>query len=340
MINRILITVMLLLAVSTQTYAEKVGGIEIGSRGIKCTGFNINGSDISKIDSSYNNIGVMSLKSGAITPENITNAVNAVSACKENFDKSGYAKTFIAISSGVNIANNTQDLSRRIFEKTNMQAAILTTEEEGFYTIVSSVGPAKIASVTVIDVGSGNSRVAYLQDKKPSSIRIVPVHIGTITTKDKALALSDNKVKYSENVKTVVKDGTKDMSNDISRSPGVKNPYRQVYIVGGSAWAISSLINPNQIGKSTIKYTMSDLEKFIININKTQTITFPKTLTSDASKRTMSSIADTISDKDIIAGGNLLYSILKEVGVNGNRELVFPSESGWISGFTIWQYMK
>ena len=87
MINRILITVMLLLAVSTQAYAEKVGGIEIGSRGIKCTGFNINGSDISKIDSSYNNIGVMSLKNGAITPENITNAVNAVSACKENFDK-------------------------------------------------------------------------------------------------------------------------------------------------------------------------------------------------------------------------------------------------------------
>ena len=129
MIKRILIAVMLLLTVSTQVYADKVGGIEIGSRGIKCTGFNVNGSDISKIDSSYNNIGVMSLKNGAITPENITNAVNAVGACKENFDKSGYTKTFIAISSGVNIANNTQDLSHKIFEKTNIQPAILTTKK-------------------------------------------------------------------------------------------------------------------------------------------------------------------------------------------------------------------
>jgi exopolyphosphatase/pppGpp-phosphohydrolase len=331
-------------ALSASAQVFSVGAIEIGSRGVKCVGFDINQKEdgdfevMRKTYSSFNNVSVMSgLQDGNMLSANMSDAATAVAGCKAKLDTLKVSKLVIAASSGVCMAKNKDDLKKIVDTASNSDMIFLTSSEEGFYTLISSVGMSKLTTSVLLDVGSGNARISYLQDKDIDSIRNVDIPYGAITLRDASKKFGGE---YVSTVKNII--GTNVLpviETAKTKSPGISNPFRKVVIVGGSAWAMSSLIAPNQIGKANLKFTYADVKKFVSSLNDKKSIQFPENPPA-GSISTLSKVADTMSSDDLIAGTNLMQSMLGSIGVLDKREISFPAESGWTTGYLIYNLNK
>lgn len=331
-------------ALSASAEIITVGAIEIGSRGIKCVAFDIDHKDngdfevSKKVFSDSNNVAVMSdLKDGSISFNNIANATSAVLGYQKKLESLKVSKMVIAASSGVAMAKNKDELKDSIEKSTASDMMFISSEEEGFYTLISSVGLSKLTTSVLLDVGSGNGRFSYLQGKDISSIRTVTIPYGSLTLKDQASKAGGN---YANAVQSIIDTEVVPMvSASKSKNPGLTNPFRKIVIVGGSAWAMSALISPSQIGKNSIKYTYGDMSKFVKNLKSSGEIQYPAN-PSPVAVSVLSKVADTMSGEDLIAGGTLIQSSLNAIGLRDNREVTFPSESGWTAGYLIYNLSK
>lgn len=328
------------------------GGIEIGSKGVKAMVLQLSPAVEEgfynveeKFRRSINTEIITGVKeTGVFSDEAIKETAEAV---KELFDtiKNKYSlneqNIFIVGSSALLKVKNRDELSRKIKELTGKETFFITKEEEVLYTIIGAV-PEKFRSrAIVIDIGSGNTKIGYIEGSGENS-RTVSLEIpyGTVSFTD----LIQKKAKTQKEMaqiaeKLIQKEVIATIQKESQKKPALKNR-NPVFMLGGIVWAMVTLLYPeNQ--DAFVKITQADIDRFYREIKETPEKLLNPDLSKirDEDKKTWASkqiqaVKDTFSQENLLAGASLLRGITSSIQIKG-KDVYFSRYGGWLWGFIV-----
>jgi exopolyphosphatase/pppGpp-phosphohydrolase len=182
----LIITFILSYSVQAQLY----GGIEIGSKGIKMTILEVenlrrNTYDVKEFWTENVGIAAGIGIDGALLKEDIeragavvyTNYLKMLTEYKIE-DKN----IFIVGSSGVGLANNTNDLVVKIKELTNKRIEIISSSLEAKLLLRGCIPPKNYLNSVIIDIGGGNTKGGYAKEINGASVFFpISCDLGTVT---------------------------------------------------------------------------------------------------------------------------------------------------------------
>ncbi|MGB9794971.1 MAG: hypothetical protein ACPLQQ_08125, partial [Caldisericum exile] len=326
------------------------GGIEIGSKGVKAMVLQLSPADeegFYNVEEKFRrsiNTGIITgvKETGLFAEDAIKETAEAVRELFNTIkDKYGVNENniFIAGSSALVNVKNRDELSKRIKELTGKGTVFITKEEEVFYNIIGAVPDKYRSKAIVIDIGSGNTKIGYLEgtdgNTRPVSVEIP---YGTVSFTDliqknvgtqKEFSLVAEKLSQTEIAQALQKES--------QRKPALKNR-NPVFMLGGIVWAMVTLLYPEK-QDAFVKLTQADIERFYREIKSTP----DKLLNPDLSKikdedkrkwatKQIQAVKDTFSQENLLAGAVLMKRIADTLELKG-KKIYFSRYGSWLWGY-------
>ena len=196
----------------------------------------------------------------------------------------------IVASSSITAQKNYKTLFSQIESSTGLEVLNVTAQEEARLVFHATVPTAKRTDALVVDVGSGNSRLAWVDED--DKLKEITIPLGTVTATN--LMQDLDKTVFENRIRDLVK---------------IPLPIKQVvYLSGGSAWAMQCLIKTPTEGELYIPIDIAKLRAL--------------DLTSEYNKisKTENKMTRVFTLPNLLAGSHLLFSILDN----------FPPEQSFI----------
>lgn len=320
------------------------GAIEVGSSGIK-------GQVIQELATANDegfklisrNDKIAERNANAVDPKAQSEAVTAVNAMyREMQEKFSIPCEQIAIygSSGLaQKAPHKEALAKAIEQETGKSVEYITPEAEAKYIFDGVVPTWRRSNVFQIDIGSGNTKGAYLQAAQATEYQTFIVPLGTKTfTKEVASNQGQNEfTKAAETTKgSVLVPQIREM---VQRKPGMQSIPR-VYLSGGIVWALSTLIHPcikeqsiqtkeERVSRFSRIYA-EDINTFYNNVTRDRKRLFQPNLsacTAEQKQQVEKDIAkiqkDVFSTDNLIAGAEILRALSQELKFAEKERMFF-----------------
>lgn len=115
---------------------------------------------------------------GDLTPQGITDAVNALLSLKEIIKKNRIRKTFVFATAALRNIDNSKEAVAEIEEKTGFNIDVLSGEEEAKLTFLGAAGEQTIKNGVIADIGGGSTELILIQNEK--IIKTVSFPIGSL----------------------------------------------------------------------------------------------------------------------------------------------------------------
>ncbi len=330
--------------------ASVYGGIEIGSKGVKAMVLQLQPADkegFYNVEEKFRrsiNTGIITgvKETGVFSEDAIKETVEAV---KELFDsiKNKYnvkeKDIFIAASSALINVKNRDELSRKVKELTGKELSFITKEEEVFYNVIGAVPEKYRSKAIVIDIGSGNTKIGYVEGSDKDS-RTVSVEIpyGTVSFTDLIQKTAKSQKEIAQVAeKLIQKEVSSAIQKESQRKPALKsrNP---VFMVGGIVWAMVTLLYPEK-QDAFVKITQADIDRFYKGIKETPEKLVNPDLSKikDENKKTMAekqiqAVKDTFSVENLLAGAYLLKGITGTLQTK-DKDVYFSRYGSWLWGY-------
>ena len=260
-------------------------------------------------------------------------------------------------SSGVaQKAPHKDKLAEEIRQKTGRAVTFISPEDEAIMTFEGIVPEWRRGDVTLVDIGSGNSKGAFLQSTQKSEYNTFVVPLGTTTFTDKV-----NEVKKNRSMGTFTEAAAiakreeliPPIQEIVQRKPGFQNTSR-VYLSGGISWALSTLTRPCEPEQSVdqkservsrfSRLTVEDINTFYTNATRDRANLFKPDLSAcdeERRKRVIKDIEriqkDTFSEDNLIAGAEILRSFSDSLNFASKDKVFFSQDaiSALPTGFLI-----
>ncbi len=326
------------------------GGVEIGSKGVKAVVLEISESDK---DGFYNvnekfrksvNTGIITgvKETGIFSEDAMKETAEAVKEIfntiknQHNVDENNI---FIVGSSALVNVKNRDELSKKIKELTGKDVAFITKEEEVFFNIIGSVPPKYRSKALVLDIGSGNTKIGYVEGSG-KDMRTISTEIpyGTVSFTDliqKTAKTPNEIVKVSEDL--IQKEVISVIQKESQRKPGLKNR-NPVFMVGGIVWAMATLLYPEK-QTAFVKITNADIERFYQEIKDSPEKLLNPDLSKikDANKRLwaekqIQAVKDTFTQENLFAGASILKGTTTALQTKG-KDMYFSRYGSWLWGY-------
>lgn len=341
-------TLFSLLMLDAQKKKTFYAGIEIGSKGVKAMAAEITEADkegfynIREIFRQNINTSIISgvKESGIFQTETIEETAIATKRLLNELSKLEGIKieeTVIVASSALYNVKNKDELSKKVKEKTGKELYFIDKDGEVLYGIIGSVPNKYLHESVLIDIGSGNTKLGYIEN---NPIRTISVELpyGTVSLTDEIKKSNpSDKAFISLTQKFASSELTMKLRNEVSKRPAFLNR-KQVYMVGGIVWAMATILYPDN-QNSFVKITGTDIEKFYnILINKREKIfdvDFSKIKNEDIrnkAEKQIKSVKDVFTIENLIAGATILNNIANELKLK-NREIYFSRHGNWMWGY-------
>ena len=250
-------------------------------------------------------------------------------------------------SSGVaKKAPHKDKLGEEIRQKTGRPVNFISPEDEAIMTFEGVVPEWRRGDVTIVDIGSGNSKGTFLQNMQKSEHNPFEVALGTVTFTDKV-----NEVKKSRNLGTFAEAAAIAKQDElvpqiqeiVQRKPGLQNTTR-VYLSGGMSWALSTLTRPCEPEQSVdqkaervsrfSRVTVEDINTFYTNTTRDRTTLFKPNLSAcddDRRKKVMKDIEriqkDVFSEDNLIAGAEILRAFSDSLNFASKEKIFFAQDA-------------
>lgn len=337
-----------LLMLDSQKKKTIYAGIEIGSKGVKAMAAEITETDkegfynIKEIFRQTINTSIISgvRESGAFQQEAIEETADATRRLLNELLKlEGINRNEIVIvgSSALYNVKNRDELSKKVKEKTGKELYFIDKDGEILYGIIGSVPNKYLYESVLIDIGSGNTKLGYIENNPFRTIS-VELPYGTVSLTDEIKKSNpSDKAFISLTQKFASSELAMKLKNEVSKKPAFVNR-KQVYMVGGIAWAMATILYPeNQ--NSFVKLSGTDIEKFYnMLINKRDKIfeiDRSKIKNEDIRKKAeeqIKSVKDVFTVENLISGATILNTIANELKLK-NREIYFSRNGNWMWGY-------
>lgn len=207
-------------------------------------------------------------------------------------------KQVIVASSSIASTKNSKSLFSQIETSTSQKVLTVTAQDEARLIFQALVPQNKRNDSVIIDVGSGNSRIAYMNEK---TIKEHTIPLGTVTATN--LMQDLDKTVFENKIRDLVK---------------IPLPKKQVvYLTGGIAFAMQCLIK-----------TPTERELYIpIDIAKLRVLD----ITNEYNKiaKTEQKITKVFTLPNMLAGNHVLFSILDNFPEE-QRFIFVNNQQSWI----------
>jgi tetratricopeptide (TPR) repeat protein len=322
------------------------GGVEIGSKGVKAQAYKIalKGDEFYDLNEilreSINTTIISGVKeSGKFSKEGIEETAQAVKTFVDKLKEKGVPaeNIFIIASSAIASVENKDELANRVKELTGYNLEFLTVKDEVLFAIAGSIPPKYFYNSILVDIGSGNTKIGYLEKVGNSTnVKNFEIPYGTVSLTEKA-----NKGNDFQNELTNI------LNNEVVpvlKSESQKNPAyvnrKNVFLVGGIVWAITTLQKPSQIEDAYVKLTLADIKTFTQSLRQNP----DKVLNPDLSKlkpelrekakKQIDKVKDVFTVENLYSGSMLLETIGKTWGFD-KKTLIFPRYGNWLVGYVV-----
>lgn len=343
---------------------EVYAGIDIGSKGVKLSliGVTLNARGQYEYATKYDNTKntdpmVLSSQSNAATLA----AVQAFLTEAETKHAITKDRIFVVVSSGLK-----QEIDKKCVQATfdgQIVAPIknagykfdyITPEQEGQYLAKGIVPPRQLQTVSVLDVGSGNTKGGAFTSGG-ESFDPIAFPFGT-----KSFANEIKKYQYATpqefgNMGKLLIDGRfkAEIADEVNRHPVLKNR-PNIYLSGGIVWAIATYLKADKINDIFVELTAADIRRFKeMAINDYQKLIDPNLsgIDDDAlfekAKTEVGRVTSTFEQEALIAGSIWLEALVNEWSASGpKKKLYFARQGvvGWLTGYIVYtvteQYKK
>ncbi len=325
------------------------GGIEIGSKGVKAIALRIAGEGedytVKILYAEIINTTPMQTQDDRFTPEAIRDTANAVQRFYLRMQQDYRVpadQIHIVISSGV-VGKNPQDLSAEIFRRTGQTPPFLELDTEVQLTVAGAI-PKRYKSgkawfdnrgiSVLIDVGSGNPNGGYQQVRHTTLGNAGYDYVtwgiskGTVTYTNEVNKVAGEAADYPAFAKssqalseTLLR---APLRYEAARKPGLLNR-RKVYLSGGIAWAMATLLYP-QDRRTFTPLTVNDINNFYIRAVANPDALLEPDLSRIANpvvraeaEREIESVRNTFTPKNLIAGAEILRAVAQEMKLADKR---------------------
>lgn len=323
------------------TQAGSYCAIEIGSKGVKARLYELSedaeGYIVPKTHykNDANTSIVASIDAGgnftAAAIEETANAVKTEYDAMMKEDKS--CQAFVVGSSGAAKGKNGNDLIAAVEKVTGLHMDFITPDEEAQYGFFSSVPDKYRDDSVLIDVGSGNTKIAY-QNKSDGVINTLEVPFGTVSLSKAIMETNppDFGAVYKDEVNKIV---APEFRKAVQSRPGVLNRKR-IYWIGGVAWATATYTHPEASTANVVRIFKDDMKGFEQALVDKTWLDGKKTkIPEDAQKayeKDWKKVQDTFTRENLLSSLSLTQLILNE-GHPENR-VNFLRNGQWIYGYT------
>jgi serine/threonine protein kinase len=316
------------------------GAIEIGSKGVKAqviqeleqaneAGFkyiarkeSIDTRNVNPIDPS--------------TKDDTVKAVTAVMSEMQTRFSIPCEQIVIYGSSGLaKKAPHKTELVAAIQEATGRTMDFITVAEESQYVFDGVVPEWRRNQVITIDIGSGNTKGAFLENTKAVTYE-VPIGTGDSTIQiDKTLDDRSFTVKAEEQTKAKVLPAIRQV---LRQQPKLSNSPR-IYLAGGIVWAMTTLTRPCEKEQNILRpkeervssftrLRAEDINTFYNNATRSRKTLFEPNLSSCTPEqltkvqKEIKKVEEKFPDKDLIAGAGILKAFSEELNF-ANKDSIF-----------------
>lgn len=246
---------------------------------------------------------------------------------------------YIAGSSALMKANNRDALSGKVKEMTGKDMVFIDKDREVFYGIVGSIPQKYRNNALLIDIGSGNTKLGYLDAERTVS---VDMPYGTVSLTEAVKKKNPSEKAYTTSALNITAQEMKPkLRQAAARRPSLVNR-KPVFMVGGIVWAMSTILYPER-EDSFVKLTMDDINRFYELVAKKKGAAFEQNLTKiknmDTRKKAekqLQSVKDVFTVENLIAGAAILKAMGDELKLKG-KDLYFSRNGSWLWGYIAYE---
>jgi tetratricopeptide (TPR) repeat protein len=322
------------------------GGVEIGSKGVKAQAYRIGlkGDEFYDLQEvfreSINTTIIAGVKeTGAFSKDGIEETAQTVKTLIEKLKEKGVPgdNIFVVTSSAISSVKNRDELAKRVEELTGYKVEFLTVKDEVLYGIAGAVPPKYFYNSIFVDVGSGNTKIGYLEKVGGSiNVRSFELLYGTVSLTERASKGKDFRRELAE---VLSKEVEPVLKREAQKNPAYLNR-KNVFLVGGIVWAITTLQKPEQVEEAYVRLSSLDIKNFMQAIPKNPDRVLNPDLSNlkpelrDKAKKQIEKVKDVFSVDNLYAGGMLLESLGKGLKFE-KRNLLFPRYGNWLVGYVV-----
>jgi tetratricopeptide (TPR) repeat protein len=340
---------------SVQGIGDLYAGIEVGAKGVKLSVIEVILSRdreygyTLKMDTSINtDAASLSYQSEKETSNTLAVLLNII---KTRYPGIAASKQYIVISSGLK-----QELDK--YEKLNyftniirpktmdpsIKITFVTPEQEAELSMMGIVPDKHRFTAGQLDVGSGNTKGGFFNDKKVFVPFTFPVGTKSFQRMIEPAGNGDinSFVKKTEQywIDSLQKPLTRGLAD--TREIKLKDI---VYLSGGIVWSIVSLRHPESVNNNYVEITSSDIDEFrqmiVTNYEKATQVNLSVISNADDSKaaaKNIGRVLKTFDQKAMIAGAVWLNHLVQEMNsINPSKKFIYSKYAyvGWISGYIV-----
>ena len=337
-------------------------GIEVGSKGVKMSLLEVgknaknNGSFNVLKDTSVNTDFIsFSSPTFQATLEGLSN-LYTIATTEYNISPE---KVFTVISSGVQMQaakdeknewiKNLIDSFRLKINEPKRKVEVIDAMQEGRLSHLGIVPDAKRFSTFLIDIGSGNTKGGYFPYDNTKDFKLFSLNWGTKSvanaTEKKCDEFDKTLANYNKQLyRVLVAAEEQDIVYSVNAS-GAYNMNDYIAFSGGIAWAVATLIKPEQASSSIITVTYDDVLAFSETLYKNYTTlsdaSIVKTIHDDnidksAVAKEVKRVNKVFDQRSMMAGTGLLLKVMrqfKSIFETKQFYLVKNGQVGWISAY-------
>jgi tetratricopeptide (TPR) repeat protein len=321
-------------------------GVEVGSKGVKAQAYRIGFKEDEFYDlqevfrESINTTIIAGVKeTGAFSKDGIEETAQAVKTLIEKLKEKGVPgnNIFVVTSSAISSVKNRDELAKRVEELTGYKLEFLTVKDEVLYGIAGAVPLKYFYNSILVDVGSGNTKIGYLEKIGGSiNVRSFELPYGTVSLTERA---SKGKDFRRELVEVLSKEVEPLLKREAQKNPAYLNR-KNVFLVGGIVWAMSTIQKPEQVEEAYVRVSASDIRNFVQAIRQNPDRVLNPDLSKlkpevrDKAKKQIEKVKDVFSVDNLYAGSMLLESISRTFNFE-KRNLLFPRYGNWLVGYVV-----
>jgi hypothetical protein len=253
---------------------------------------------------------------------------------------------FVVGSSGIP-ADVRETLASKIYEETGRTIEYATPAMESDLLFRGIVPTHRLTQVIVLDIGSGNSRGAYVTKTQPEmSFTNFEVPWGTKTCESEI-----NKIRRGADFLVAADAFCTDtlipaIKNQLARAPGMQT-LRRVYLVGGIAWAMAILTHPYDQNGLWVRIAPAEIGAFYQKATENPELLLHPDLSSPpanvpkgaASKgaEEVAKISKVFDEDQIAAGAFLLKTFADEMHFDQKDAIFFRKDAlyAWPQGYIL-----
>jgi len=335
------ITLSVAFAQEPRSSPDRCAGIEIGAKGVKATVLEVGSSGSRPIMEAVSNTTIAqgAAKTGRFSDAAIRDTAEEAGKfarrIRDEF-KVPADRVCVVGSSGLPTVSNRDDLVKAVAETTNLPAmAILVPAEEVRLTIKGLLNDElERADALLVDVGSGNTKGGFLG---AGTVVDFSVPYGSVTFANRvAMDASSKKQAFSDaaaRLRPVLLEEA--LSKQVASHPELAKR-RIVFLAGGAAYALTTLMKPEAVLQKRVELTAKDIAAYA-KLVRSSPITRPSLdaiadpATRAAAEKEAKNVLDTFTPQNLIAGAEVLTALASALSLEG-KTLLFDRTAitAWI----------